>query len=93
MTVIHSRLLSTVSRRGVLLKGAVLGGGAVALASGATSAFAATKKMTQGAASYQATPKGTARCDACALFQKPAACQVVAGAISPNGWCILFAAK
>ena len=75
------------------LKGAALAGGAVVAASGAFPASAAIKKMSQSAANYQATPKGAARCDACALFQKPAACQTVAGVISPQGWCVLFAAK
>ena len=82
---------SLVSRRRVLT-GAVLAGGA-ALALAGIAALAATKKMSQSAASYQDKPKGSARCDGCALFQKPAACQTVAGVISPAGWCMLFDAK
>ncbi len=78
------------SRRRLLARGAMIAGGAVAAASGA---FAAAKKMAQSAANYQTTPKGAARCDGCALFQAPAACQAVAGVISPQGWCMLFAAK
>lgn len=93
MTIIHTQRLPIMSRRGLLVKAAMLGGGAAALASGAFPAEAASHKMTQSAASYQPKPKGSARCDGCALFQKPAACQVVAGTISPIGWCILFAAK
>jgi hypothetical protein len=84
---------STSSRRRLLVRGAVIAGGVLAAASGAFPAEAAIKKMSKSAASYQATPKGAARCDACALFQKPAACQVVAGVISPQGWCTLFAPK
>ena len=79
-----------ISRRRVLA-GAVLAGGA-ALALAGAPAVAAAKKMSQRTASYQNKPKGSARCDGCALFQKPAACQTVAGVISPAGWCILFAA-
>ena len=71
----------------------VIIGGALVVVSGAVPASAAVKKMSQSAASYQPKPKGAALCDACALFQKPAACQTVAGVISPQGWCILFAAK
>ena len=91
MAIVPPRLDTIQSRRGVLLR-AALGGGAV-LAAGALPALAAAKKMSQSAAHYQPTPKGAARCDGCALFQKPAACQTVAGVISPQGWCILFAAK
>lgn len=93
MTIVDPQRLSIVTRRRLLTKGAVLGGGALALASGAFPAIAAAHKMSQSAASYQPRPKGAARCDACALFQKPDACQTVAGAISPSGWCILFAPK
>jgi hypothetical protein len=78
------------SRRRLLARGAVIAAGAVAAASGA---FGAVKKMAQGAVNYQTTPKGAARCDGCALFQAPASCQTVAGVISPQGWCMLFAAK
>ncbi len=93
MAEFDSHLSPTQSRRGVLLRAALVAGGAVALASGAFPAAAAIKKMSQKAAKYQTTPKGAARCDGCALFQKPAACQTVEGVISPQGWCILFAAK
>jgi hypothetical protein len=81
------------SRRDVLLKGVMIAGGAVVAGVGALPASAAIKKMSQSAANYQTTPKGAARCDSCALFQKPASCQTVAGVISPSGWCVLYAAK
>ena len=42
---------------------------------------------------YQATPKGSAKCSGCRFFKKPAACSIVTGKISPNGWCIAYAAK
>lgn len=90
---VHPLLNSSHSRRGVLLKAATTAGGAIVFASGAFPASASIKKMTQKAAKYQPTPKGGARCDGCALFQKPAACQTVSGTISPQGWCILYAAK
>ena len=93
MTVLFDSFASIPSRRRLLVRGALIAGGAVVAASGAFPAAAAIKKMAQSAASYQPTPKGAARCDGCALFQKPASCQDVAGVISPQGWCILFAAK
>jgi hypothetical protein len=53
----------------------------------------------QASAKYQATPKGAQQCGKCNYFiagakaDGPGTCKVVAGAISPNGWCQLFAAK
>jgi hypothetical protein len=44
-------------------------------------------------AQYQPTPKGASRCDNCSQFLAPSACKVVAGKISPSGWCQLYAAK
>ena len=35
-------------------------------------------------------PKG-AKCVGCRFFRKPAACTIVHGKISPNGWCIAWA--
>jgi len=46
--------------------------------------------MSQAAAQYQGRPNAGLSCAACALFRPPAACAVVAGAISPNGWCRFF---
>ncbi len=37
-------------------------------------------------------PKGQ-KCGGCALFKAPAACQLVKGKISPNGYCIAYAPK
>ena len=37
-------------------------------------------------------PKGQ-KCSGCALFKKPAACQLVKGKISPGGYCIAYAPK
>ena len=50
-------------------------------------------KVAQSAVVYQDKPKGTQRCDGCSLFQPPNACKVVAGEVSPQGWCSLFSAK
>lgn len=79
-----------LSRRN-LLRGAafVAGGGALAAASGAR----AQSKVSQKLAQYQATPKGTARCDGCSQWAPPSSCKIVDGKISPAGWCVLFAAK
>lgn len=79
-----------LSRRSVLHL-AIAGGGMVLAGTVATPAAAA--KIAQKSAHYQGTPKGKARCDGCRQWQAPAACKVVDGAISPAGWCMLFAPK
>ncbi|MGA8380443.1 MAG: high-potential iron-sulfur protein [Stellaceae bacterium] len=50
----------------------------------------AAQKVSQAAAQYQSRPNAGLSCAACALFRPPAACAVVAGAISPKGWCRFF---
>lgn len=42
---------------------------------------------------YQDRPNGGKRCADCVQFIPPAACQVVAGTISPDGWCMAFTPK
>jgi hypothetical protein len=80
-----------VSRRAVLTNSALAFGAAAA---GATVVSAqAQQKLTQAAAKYQDHPKGSQSCAICANFQPPNACRFVAGTISPNGWCQLFAPK
>jgi hypothetical protein len=46
--------------------------------------------MSAAEAQYQNRPKNGFSCAACALFRPPAACVVVTGGISPNGWCRFF---
>jgi anaerobic selenocysteine-containing dehydrogenase len=84
---------SSVSRRDFLNVAAV-GGCAVVAASMAGSAYAAPKKkFSQQQAHYQPIPKSGNRCQTCALYQAPAACQQVDGQISPAGWCMLYQQK
>lgn len=80
----------TISRRAILSRGAILAGGA-AIAAGLLVAAPASAKVSQKGVSYQPTPNGGARCDGCKFWQAPAACKLVNGAISPAGWCTLFA--
>ena len=83
----------SVSRRDFLNIAAV-GGGVVIAAGLASSASAAPKKkFSQQQAHYQPIPKSGQRCQACALYQPPVACQQVDGQISPAGWCILYQSK
>jgi hypothetical protein len=50
----------------------------------------AQQKMSQADAEYQDQPKNGLTCAACSLFRKPRSCEVVAGDISPSGWCRFF---
>jgi hypothetical protein len=84
--------LRSVSRRDFLNVAAVGGGALVTLAYSGHAA-AGPKKFSQQQAHYQPTPKSGQRCQVCALWQAPTACQVVEGQVSPAGWCMLYQAK
>ncbi|HTQ34298.1 MAG TPA: hypothetical protein VMI30_09020 [Stellaceae bacterium] len=47
-------------------------------------------KISPAEAQYQPMPKGLFSCGVCTFFIKPTSCKLVAGAISPTGWCKLF---
>jgi hypothetical protein len=63
------------------------------------SAASADAKSPQNAVQYQNKPKGAAKCSGCKFFQpgkdakSNGKCSVVAGDISPNGWCVIYSAK
>lgn len=80
-----------LSRRRIL-QIAIAGSGAIIAASLPTASFAASK-VAKAAVAYQPQPKGKARCDNCVQWQASAACKLVAGDISPSGWCSIYFAK
>ena len=47
-------------------------------------------KASKSAANYQNSPRNNKRCSGCRFFIRPGSCQLVAGQISPNGWCKFF---
>ena len=79
-----------LSRR-CLMYGVACAAGATAILGTAEVALAA--KMSQKAVGYQEAPKGDQNCANCVLFEAPSACKNVDGAISPQGWCNIWAAK
>ncbi|MGD0473307.1 MAG: high-potential iron-sulfur protein [Candidatus Velthaea sp.] len=90
------------TRKAVLINLLALPFAAVGMASQASAAAkapAAGAKSPQTAVSYQTSPKGTAHCSGCKFFLPGAdpkakgQCQVVAGDISPDGWCVVYSAK
>lgn len=84
---------TSVSRRDFLNIAAVSGGTMIAVALSGSAAATPPKKFSQQKARYQSTPKSGQRCQTCALWQPPTACQQVEGPVSPAGWCILYAPK
>lgn len=83
------------SRRRLLADVALAAGAAGVFAAGVAPrpAAAARAKMAPGDIGYQTHPNGAQRCDLCVNWQPPAACKVVAGPITPAGWCGLFVKK
>jgi hypothetical protein len=76
------------SRRRVV--GAVAGSISAGILSRVSPALA-SEKMTRQQAQYQDTPNGIYSCAVCTLFEPPAACKVVDGDVSKDGWCKAFA--
>jgi hypothetical protein len=83
-----TRMPTTTSRRLVLRSAAMLA--VAAAARRAAAERRAPTKLSQREAQYQPTPKYGQSCAMCQLFRPPDGCQIVAGDISPGGWCKFF---
>ncbi len=83
-----------ISRRSVL-KGAAILAGLAAIPLGVEAAGSVSKAAMQ----YQDHPKGDQECSNCLQFipgksaSATGQCKIVAGPISPKGWCIAYAKK
>jgi hypothetical protein len=64
--------------------------GSVPLATVSVGGATAAAKVAQSIAQYQPTPKGGQACAGCNSFTAPNHCKLVAGDISPSGWCRLW---
>lgn len=87
-----------LSRRYFLHRSAAVVGGiglaeVAAARSPAADIKVAQTKVAKPLVAYQDSPKGSQECDNCQYFQPPGACQVVAGTISPKGWCKMWLKK
>ena len=80
------------SRRN-LLRGGVAGAAALAAMATRPAHAQATPKIAKSAVMYQDHPNGGHQCSMCVNFLPPDACKLVAGKISPHGWCGAFAPK
>jgi hypothetical protein len=76
------------SRRVILRRGAL-----AVLAFGVPALAGAQPKIDPKLVKYQLKPKDGQECDHCLHFIAPDGCKMVAGKISPKGWCALFAPK
>jgi hypothetical protein len=80
-----------VSRRTALQ--AVITMAAMGVVDRASAQQAPAKKVAQNVVQYQTSPKNGQSCNKCVNFVPPNSCKLVAGTISPSGWCLLFAPK
>ena len=78
-----------LSTRRAILQGTL----AVALLAAAPPGTRAQQKAEKSIVQYEDKPKGEQQCDRCVQFLPPDPCKLVAGQISPQGWCALFLAK
>lgn len=79
---------AAMGRRRFLRLAALALGGAAAAGLGGGPALA---QQSKAAAGYQNSPNGRQRCADCRFFNaRNRTCQIVAGEISPNGWCRYF---
>ena len=78
-----------LSRRLLLRKAAVAVGSITVFGTIAENATAQAKSSQQ-AVGYQNGPNAGHRCGTCFQFQPPAACRIVSGRISPQGWCTRY---
>ncbi len=89
-----------LSRRRLFRQGAIIASGAALGGLMLRSpARAQAGTVPQATAKYQDKPHGTQKCDGCTLFipgktaSASGQCKIVAGSISPNGWCMYFSPK
>ena len=81
-----------VFRAGVAILAASAAGTAIARAQASPARLAQTK-IAKEQLMYQDHPNDGNKCSTCAQFEPPNACKIVAGEISPNGWCAAYAPK
>lgn len=63
------------------------------LAAAGSAAAQSPGAVPKSVAKYQDHPNGAHHCAGCVNFVAPASCHVVAGRISPDGWCQYFTPK
>ena len=85
--------MTTETRNAATRRHVLRAGLGVIAAAGAAGSATAQEKIAQNMVQYQDHPKDNQMCSGCVNFAPPNACNIVAGDIKPNGWCIAYAAK
>lgn len=80
-------------RRMLLRRAALLAAASPLVSLAVRDSAAAEEKMSQKDAEYRPTPKNGQSCATCQYFIAPAACKLVKGTISPQGWCDFYGSK
>ena len=81
------------SRRSILKFAGLLAGASLACGLPAARDALAQQKASKEAMKYQDKPNGDQKCSNCLQFEPPKSCKVVAGDVSPDGYCIAWAKK
>ena len=81
------------SRRSILKFAGLLAGASLASGLPVARDAPAQQKASKQAMKYQDKPNGDQKCANCLQFEAPKSCKVVAGDVSPNGYCIAWAKK
>lgn len=84
-----NNLSAPCSRRCLLLAATAAAGTAIIVGADPPNAEA-DMKISESAVAYQDHPNGDRECSKCAEFQPPNSCKMVAGTISPLGYCRIF---
>jgi len=87
-SILKQPFANSLSRRTVLATGAGLAAGLLG-----GSEASAQGKIAQAAANYQNGPNNGQSCSGCTHFLPPSSCEIVDGAISPQGWCKFYTAR
>jgi hypothetical protein len=84
-----SRIQEKTTRRSVVRSASIL----IGLALPGLAKAQEGGKASKSEAGYKDAPNGGQRCDVCAQFLPPTGCKLVAGSVSPSGWCNFFAPR
>jgi hypothetical protein len=89
MATLRDKFSIALTRRALLVSGAAVGAAPLLAATGAS----AGPKVSQNIVGYGEAVRVGHNCGNCALFVPPSSCQQVAGLISENGNCKVWAPK
>ena len=81
------------SRREILRGAPTCAALAMVMLSAAPRMALGQQKATKAMVQYQDSPKAGHQCSSCSNFVSPNSCKVVAGAVSPHGWCAIWTPK